>query len=99
NHAPQCDQKLSGKCNNHRRLTLSRRTFGPGSIPLPQCTFLLGAQEAPRQLNEAPPPACIAPFRQALLPSLDPALGRRPGEAGVTSHGPAISKVSRQDLL
>ena len=34
NHTPQYDQKLSGKCNDHRRLTLSRPTFGPGSIPL-----------------------------------------------------------------
>src|SRR5665811_177887 len=98
-HAPQCDQKLSGKCNDHRRLTLSRRTFGPGSIPLPQCAFLLEAQEAPRQLNEAAPHACIARLRQTLLTSFDPALVGRPSEAGVTSYGPSISKVSRQDLL
>src|SRR5260370_18575227 len=85
--------------NAPRRLTLSRRTFGPGSIPLPQCAVLLEAQEAPRQLNEAAPHACIARLRQALLTSFDPALVGRPGEAGVTSYCPSIPKVSRQDLL
>src|SRR5664280_3615199 len=67
----------------------------------------IGAKLRPRQVVSATcglsfprwPHACIARLRQTLLTSFDPALVGRPSEAGVTSYGPSISKVSRQDLL
>src|SRR5258705_196922 len=47
----------------------------------------------------SPPPPIMPRLPKALLPSFDPPCVGRPGEAGVTSYGPSISKVSRKDLL
>src|SRR4029077_8104403 len=79
--------------------TLPSSIFGSASVPLRQGAVLLKAQEAPRQLNETATHPRVARLGQTLLTSFQPGLVWRPGEAGVTGHGPSVSQISGQNFL
>jgi hypothetical protein len=97
--SPEGDQQLSGERHDHCLLALPSSIVGSASVPLRQGAFLLKAQEAPRQSNETATHPRVARLGQTLLTSFRPALVWRPGEAGVTSHGPSVSQVSGQNFL
>jgi hypothetical protein len=59
-HAPQRDEQLAGKSNDHRRLARAPGAVGPVPEPLCQSTVLLKQQEAPGELNQTATCAGIA---------------------------------------
>jgi hypothetical protein len=94
-HAPERDEQLACKGNDHLGLVRPFDTLGPAAEPLRQSAVLLEQQEAPGELDQAAANPCIARFGEAFLTSLGSAFIRCSGEPGIASDCPAITQVAR----
>jgi hypothetical protein len=100
NHAPEGDEQLAGKGNDHFRLACTAGSLGPGTEPLGQSAVFLKQQKPPGELDHASPHTRIGRLGQALFAAFRSAFVRRASLhpailAQVTSHPDAtIAELS-----
>jgi hypothetical protein len=92
-HAPERDEQLASKSDDHLGLVRPFDTLGPTPEPLRQSAVLLEQQEAPGELDQASADPCIARLCETFLTSFGSAFIRRTGEPGVASDRPAITQM------